>query len=244
MVWRPQESCKKATLVETKALNRAPGGTFSSAVCIQLRTRGNFSWLFMVDDDFYLSVRHVHNVLSGFDASKLISVGIPGCGMHFCNKQGGYCGGGGFAMTWAALESLMQPNMSEFQRDLMANIAREKNGQSWADISVSCTLRRHGVSLLPIKGLYGWRIDGKRQKGLLNEGYLNAIRAREPLPLTFHYINADEMRAIHQEFQALKNSSNQGRRMSQSDCQSLEYDAELSRFLAKENARRRSLDEP
>ena len=126
----------------------------------------------------------------------------------------------------------------------MANIAREKNGQSWADISVSCTLRRHGVSLLPIKGLYGWRIDGKRQKGLLNEGYLNAIRAREPLPLTFHYINADEMRAIHQEFQALKNSSNQGRRMSQSDCQSLEYDAELSRFLAKENARRRSLDEP
>eukprot|EP00913_Durusdinium_trenchii_P021482 g20189.t2 len=36
-------------------------------------TRGNFSWLFMVDDDFYLSVRHVHNVLSGFDASKLIS---------------------------------------------------------------------------------------------------------------------------------------------------------------------------
>lgn len=83
----------------------------------------------------------------------------------------------------------------------MGNIAREKTGQSWADISVSCALRRKDVPLLPMPGwgLYGWRIEGKKTTGVLNEGYLKAIRQTKPRAITFHYVSPAEMRAIHEE---------------------------------------------
>ena len=123
----------------------------------------------------------------------------------------------------------------------MANIAREKTGQSWADISVSCSLRRHGIALLPIKGLYGWRMEGKPKAGtVLNTGYIKAIRASKPLAITFHYINVEEMRAIHAEFKALQSNTsavNSSRRMSSEFySREAEYDVELADFIAKENA--------
>ena len=36
----------------------------------------------------------------------------------------------------------------------MEHLAKEKSGQAWDDISVSCLLRRHDIPLLQIKGLY------------------------------------------------------------------------------------------
>ena len=55
--------------------------------------------------------------LSTFDASKPLAVGIPGCGGHLCDKRGGFCGGGGFAFSWTAMEKLMTPNATAFQQD-------------------------------------------------------------------------------------------------------------------------------
>ena len=42
----------------------------------------------------------------------------------------------------------------KFSQDLMEHLAKEKSGQAWDDISVSCLLRRHGIPLLQIKGLF------------------------------------------------------------------------------------------
>eukprot|EP00435_Cladocopium_sp_Y103_P060147 s1091_g21.t3 len=96
----------------------------------------------------------------------------------------------------------------------MSHIAKEKNGiQSWADISVSCVLRRNEIPLLTMKGLYGWRVDGAGRKGSsLNEGYIKAIHQTDPLPVTFHYITEEQKREIHKEFRAMNESQVSGSR--------------------------------
>ena len=111
----------------------------------------------------------------------------------------------------------------------MGNIAREKTGQSWADISVSCALRRKDVPLLPMPGwgLYGWRIEGKKTLGVLNEGYLKAIRQTKPRAITFHYVSPAEMRAIHEETHS--NRSNASSRLLKSE---ESYEEQLACYLA------------
>ena len=77
---------------------------------------GNFSWIFVVDDDLYLHVANVHQVLSHFDPSKSIAVGIVGCGPHLC-PRGGFCGGGGYALSRPAVEKIMAQGELAFQKD-------------------------------------------------------------------------------------------------------------------------------
>lgn len=89
-----------------------------AGVALQLAYQrlGNFSWVFLVDDDFYLNVANAHRALASFNASQAIAVGIVGCGGHLC-PQGGFCGGGGFAISRPAMEKIMEKGESAFQTD-------------------------------------------------------------------------------------------------------------------------------
>lgn len=122
----------------------------------------------------------------------------------------------------------------------MGHIAKEKNGiQSWADISVSCVLRRNEIPLLTMKGLYGWRVDGAGRKGSsLNEGYIKAIHQTDPLPVTFHYITEEQKREIHKEFQAMNQSQGLRKLLSAE----FDYDAQVACFIAKVQQRRAQSD--
>jgi len=122
----------------------------------------------------------------------------------------------------------------------MGHIAKEKNGiQSWADISVSCVLRRNEIPLLTMKGLYGWRVDGAGRKGSsLNEGYIKAIHQTDPLPVTFHYITEEQKREIHKEFQAINQSQGLRKLLSAE----FDYDAQVACFIAKVQQRRAQSD--
>jgi len=203
---------------------------------------GNFSWIFVVDDDLYLHVANVHRVLSDFDPSKSIALGIVGCGPHLC-PGGGFCGGGGYALSRPAVEKIMAQGELAFQKDLMEHLAKEKSGQAWDDISVSCLLRRHGIPLLQIKGLYGWVLQGaQRNKSSLNSEYIKAIHQTKPLPLTFHYVSPQQIREIHQEFQGMRSSFRpRPRRLTENESE-VEYDSQLACFIAKERWRRAQSD--
>ena len=122
----------------------------------------------------------------------------------------------------------------------MGHIAKEKNGiQSWADIFVSCVLRRNEIPLLTMKGLYGWRVDGAGRKGSsLNEGYIKAIHQTDPLPVTFHYITEEQKREIHKEFQAMNQSQGLRKLLSAE----FDYDAQVACFIAKVQQRRAQSD--
>ena len=185
-----------------------------------------FSWFFVVDDDMYVNLENSRKVLSGYDPSKLIALGIPGCGPGFCaDKKGGFCGGGGYAVSRASLRRLMVPSPEDFHKDLMKKLAVEKSGQAWDDISISCSLKRHNIKLLQIKGLHGWRIEGRGRP--LNSGYERAIRSRNPLPITFHYLTPDMMTAIHRRFQDLGKHRLLGSRILPRHA----YDEQLQQYL-------------
>ena len=184
-----------------------------------------FSWFFVVDDDMYVHLENAERVLSKYNPHELIALGIPGCGPGFCrDRKGGFCGGGGYAISRASLRKLMTGSAEGFHKDLMKNLAQEKSGQAWDDISVSCSLKRNGIKLLLIKGLHGWRIEGKGKP--LNFGYEKAIRSKDPLPITFHYLSPDMMRAIHTRFKALK----AGKRLLGLGIRH-EYDKQLKKYL-------------
>ncbi|CAE7228965.1 C1GALT1 [Symbiodinium microadriaticum] len=162
-----------------------------------------FSWFFVVDDDMYVNLENSRQVLSAYDPKKLIALGIPGCGGGLCSdKSGGFCGGGGYAISQASLRKLMAPSPEAFHKDLMKNLAVEKSGQAWDDISISCSLKRHGIELRQIRGLHGWRLPGKGKP--ISTEYERAIKSKDPLPITFHYLTSDMMHAIHDRFQKMK----------------------------------------
>ena len=222
--------------------------TCKTGVALQLAHEqlglGNFSWIFVIDDDVYLHVANVHRVLSNFDPSKIIAVGIVGCGGHLL-PGGGFCGGGGYALSRPAMEKIMAQGEPAFQKDLMepSHLAKERNGQAWDDISFSKLLRRHHIPMLQMKGLYGWRLEGaQRNKSSLNSAYIKAIHQTEPLPLTFHYVNPEQKREIHQEFQQMRSSFRPTpRRLTekgQLEALASEYDSQLACFIANERWRR------
>eukprot|EP00435_Cladocopium_sp_Y103_P037624 s1204_g10.t1 len=214
-----------------------------AGVALQLAHQrlGNFSWVFLVDDDFYLNVANAHRALASFDPTQAIAVGIVGCGGHLC-PPAGFCGGGGFAISRRAMEKIMEKGEGAFQTDLMSHIAKEKNGiMSWADISVSCLLRRNKIPLLTMKGLYPFKVDGAGRKGSsLNEGYIKAIHQTHPLPVTFHYITEEQKREIHQEFRAMNESQVSGSRKLRPV--EFDYDAQVACFIAKVQQRQAQSD--
>mmetsp|Transcript_50557 Transcript_50557/g.94417 ORF Transcript_50557/g.94417 Transcript_50557/m.94417 type:complete len:427 (+) Transcript_50557:86-1366(+) len=201
----------------------------------------NFSWIFLLDDDIYVNRQNIHKALESKDASQKIALGIPGCGGQFCDKHGGFCGGGGIVISRLALAEIMQPSPEAFQRDMMTHLAKEPSGQSWADISISCVLRRHGVPLEFLKGLYGWKVDGAPiPRSVLNAGYMKAITQRDPLPITFHYISTMQMLAIHDEFKKLGSSGRSLALQRNEDNDSESYGVQVARFIARTEAQRLS----
>ena len=120
------------------------GNDHSRALCcktghaLQLAHRwlDDFAWFFVVDDDTYVNIGNLHQSLSTFSALEPQALGVLGCGPGFCEDgQGGFCGGGGYALSKAALGVIMLNSTSAFQLDLMSHLATESDGMAYDDIS-------------------------------------------------------------------------------------------------------------
>lgn len=97
--------------------------------------------------------------------------------------------------------------------------------------------------VVSLRTRYGWRLEGaQRNKSSLNSAYIKAIHQTEPLPLTFHYVNPEQKREIHQEFQQMRSSFRPWpRRLTekgQLEALASEYDSQLACFIANEQWRR------
>ncbi|CAE7566208.1 unnamed protein product [Symbiodinium sp. CCMP2456] len=220
------------------------GNDHSRALCcktgyaLQLAYRwlDDFAWFFVLDDDTYVNIENLRQSLSTFSALEPQALGVLGCGPGFCEDgQGGFCGGGGYALSKAALGVIMINSTSSFQLDLMSHLATEKDGMAYDDISargcftvsfsfpgclrglrsamhllrgfqpfkgVACLLKRHRVRLRSLHGLYAF--GSPRQ--WLDEAYEQAITARSPLPVSFHYVGPFLMEALHNRFARLTES--------------------------------------
>lgn len=167
---------------------------------------GKHPWVFLIDDDVYVNTSHLEMVLKQHDPSKLVALGIPGCGTPHCDDhEGGFCGGGGYALSQAALKALVdKPNPDEFHDELLDMTKVFYPGETpWDDITTTCLMKRRGIAIERMEGLYGWRLPESSKAspdGKLTTNYKAAIHSSNPPPLTFHYITPEEMYTIHDQF--------------------------------------------
>jgi len=170
-------SCKEATLLSEGAARGA-------------------DWLYIIGEDNYVNTKNVEKWLEDKDPDSAVAYGIVGCGRGlFCqdvaayNAHGGFCGGGGYIISRAALQSLLAngaPALHEIY-----------DATSWPnDMTTSCQLRRHGVRLETAEDMLGWPVFGIAEyERIARSGFLSA-----------HYLRPDVMRWFHAEVEGAAES--------------------------------------
>lgn len=139
-------------------------------------------------------------------------------------------------LSWAAMHAILNGVAeSDFLEEFLGQLARQDTGFPYDDISVTCLLKTHHVSINSLRGLYGWKLPGP-EGGELSPAYQKAVKSQSPKPLTFHYISVKQMLQIHEAFSYDLPPAGDGRRMLSSDACSPSYDEQLAKYIADVNA--------
>jgi len=149
------------------------------------------AWFVILGEDNYVDTARLEETLAKRSAggSEPLVLGVIGCGkgIDFCaevDRDGGLCGGGGYAISRAALEAVMAQGSGALRQEFGV---RPLPG----DMATSCALRRRGVSLGALDGLLAFRHEKLAEfQGVLRQG-----------PLTLHYLTPDAMRWVHASLQ-------------------------------------------
>jgi len=197
-------------IVSTKAAQIAMGPSYSFKVqgtecfddryvgltCIEAHIHlfaaqkaGEFDWLFVVDEDVYVQVQNLKEVLSYLDPFAPRLYGTPGCGGDVCKKVGaGLCGGGGYAVSRQSLLRMIS-NHSTYVRDLM----HTPGADTYCDVAVACMAEERELKVERLPGLYPWYMHNRTQ-------FQSTLESLSPLPFSYHYTNPKEMLDIHLQF--------------------------------------------
>jgi len=212
------------------------------ALALAAKMIGDHSWVMLLDDDVYVNTSNLEKELQKHDAdaSQLVALGIPGCGSPHCNDQkGGFCGGGGYAISKPALKAFVGGvDPIEFGAEMLECRKRVwPEDNPFDDIVSTCLMKERGVEVKELKGLYGWRLEKKGEEPsekIMSSEYKFAIHEDEISPLTFHYIKPAEMYLIQEEFKGRSNAAGSVVLMEQTE--SSRYDAQKEQFVKMRNA--------
>jgi len=170
-------SCKEATLLAEGAARGA-------------------DWMYIIGEDNYVNTRNVEKFLSDKDPNAAVAYGGVGCGKGvFCRdveayeEGGGFCGGQGYIISRAALERLVANGAPALHAIY--------DESPWPnDMTTSCQLRKHEVSLENGRSMYGnpfWKITDFR--GMAHSDFLCS-----------HYMSPQMMRWMHAEVEGAPDS--------------------------------------
>lgn len=179
-VTNPGISCKEATLLAT-------GHKLDA------------DWVVVVGSDNYVFPRKMEQVLASEDSNKAQILGVFGCGDgEYCeDKEGGLCGGAGYAISRAALTEMVGEARDAGEQFVQESMrTAETVCGYWSDQVTSCIARRHGVEQVGLQGLYGWRLG--HEDDFSEDLYREKMVSSNPKALTFHYIRPTEMHRIHE----------------------------------------------
>jgi hypothetical protein len=160
-------SCKEAKLI-------AEGGARGAA------------WIFIIGEDNSVDTNKLEAFLATRSVDSPEAWGAPGCGAHlgqFCpdvDKNGGFCGGAGYALNRAVLAQLLSKGVPALNK--------EYNHPEWPnDMMTSCALRQRNIKLGLKDQMYGNPYFGKSEyMRTINDGFI-----------TLHYVKPPTMRWIH-----------------------------------------------
>mmetsp|Transcript_120849 Transcript_120849/g.225984 ORF Transcript_120849/g.225984 Transcript_120849/m.225984 type:complete len:387 (+) Transcript_120849:123-1283(+) len=167
------------------------------------------SWVIILGSDNYALPRNFEAELKRRDAAAPQILAIWGCGRgQYCeDREGGLCGGAGYAISRAALDKMIGQGANVAQQFIEESMktAREECG-NWSDQVTSCIARRRGVQQVNLDGLHGWSICADARTDVCGHTYRHILEQDEFAPLTFHYLQPEEMYEIHQIKQDIDDS--------------------------------------
>jgi len=162
------------------------------ALELAARTPGNWSWVFIVDDDHYVKTDNLERTLARFDGQTPVGVGCYGCGQgapfHYCNDAGGFCGGCGYAFSRKAIMQAVAGREEEFRR-LHLNVSESKLSETREDMATTCTMRKL-VQDMDIQPLGGTGDGNDAVKELVGDGGTTKLVA-------WHHVSPEQMHEMH-----------------------------------------------
>ena len=163
----------------------------------EIMNRTDFSWLLVVDDDTYVVVDRLTNLLDTLDPHRLQAFGAPGCGDCGGGRKG-FCGGGGYFLSrqsllhMAGLSDVSDGHVPPSVSQAFVDHFMKGPDNEWCDVRFACVAQDTGLRLVEQEGMYG--------NGIEDEKSLSQIirLKKEKPPLVFHLVrNASYMERIH-----------------------------------------------
>jgi len=156
-----------------------------------MKMDGSFQWTYFTDDDAYVRGGQLENALVSqqppIAGTHGLILGNFGCVANGCKP--GLCAGGGYAASSAAVDSLVNDNITAFLEEEMQNCGR---CERWADIALSQIFSRRGLEMRALQGLNGWQMSKSCFQKDLTSG--NG-------PLMYHYVRSwNQMDFLHRLF--------------------------------------------
>jgi len=197
----PDITYKPAPLCQEGHINN-PGISCKEATLLSTGYELGADWVVVIGSDNYVFPRRFDEVLEHADKKIPQILAIWGCGGgKFCkDHKSGHCGGGGYAISRAALDAMVGQGVDAGQRFIQESMHQAATvGGGWSDQVTSCIARRHGVKEVPLKGLYGWKLceSGNFSCPFNEAAYREHALYDDPKALTFHYITPLYMHRIH-----------------------------------------------
>jgi len=157
-------------------------------------TQTNFTWLLIVDDDTYVVVDRLTNLLDRLDPHQPAAFGAPGCGNCGKNRTG-FCGGGGYFISRKNLLRMAglidRPVILSVAHAFIEHFMQEPDSV-WCDVRFGCVAQDIGLRLINQPGLYGNPLNDENE-----EKRIIRLEQDSP-PLVFHkVVNASHMHRIH-----------------------------------------------
>jgi len=200
------------------------GGACKDFTALAHAWEADADWVVLLGADNYAVAKNIEAALASQSPSTPQVLGIRGCGK--CSA-GGLCGGGGQIFSRAALKQMIGLGRDAYMTESMHEA---KACGYWGDVSNCRVAAAHHVPVKDLPGLNGWEMDDSELQQSLTSPY--------PAPLTFHYLTADRIRAVHAMVMAAEGALLES--VSGAQAQGMaRWAAQRDRYVAEERARRK-----
>lgn len=216
--------------------------------------RSGADWVVVLGSDNYVFPRNFERELRSRNPERPQILALWGCGVGYCeDKKGGLCGGGGYAISRSALDSLIGKQPHAGKRFVSESMQTAKTSCGfWSDMVTSCLARRHNIEQVDLTGLYAWKVCPRPSNATLYQWWLagtwfdklylcdfnhtlyrEKMEAQSPVPLTFHYIQPRQMYRLHEMKREIAAQAFKARKTSLLQISSVNKQSRAAKKLAK-----------
>jgi len=160
-------------------------------------TPGNWSWVFIVDDDHYVKTDNLEQFLATLNPSIATGVGCYGCGsgkpFNYCRGNGGFCGGCGYGFSRAAIMRAIRGHEVDFRAQHLSVAESKTLSDTREDMAMTCTMM-DCVPDMKVQALLDSGLDGDTPTELFEILSREGCGTQQAI---WHWIKPEMMHKLH-----------------------------------------------